>query len=51
MPGATSNRRLLSELSTSLIEKNPAPEGSGRGQDELSGNDGVAGIGHSDVSD
>ena len=32
-------------------EKSPTPEGSRRGQDELSGNDDSTGIGHSDVSD
>ena len=32
-------------------EKSPAPEGSGRGQDGLQGNDDSIGIGHSDVSD
>ena len=32
-------------------EKSPTPEGSRRGQDELSGNDDSIGIGHSDVSD
>ena len=32
-------------------EKSPTPEGSRRGQDELSGNDDSTGIGRTDVSD